>query len=438
MKFLAFKTDWNSITLFTYGLGVKSWTNGDLVMYVMSASGKDLRSKRRTGVVRTMSPIDPKRMTNILMIACEITTIRRGMQRILLASAGKLVCGIPDSFRLVWILKLLSWTAILRVQTKFEQIYLLEQIMKIKLGIGFICFMLMCLMSKEIKASPTDSIGTKIKKGYIFILHKVEAGQGLYSVSRRYNVPLDKIVAENPGVDQGLKVDQVLLIPTGKKAPAVNADVKKYLSEEKPKEPMNNVQRQTDSKTTFGTTHVVKKGETLYSISSMYNTKPEVLISLNNLEGSTLAIGQKLLVPGGQSSSPDEKEARLRQGEERVHGASDSLARADDGFRAVEGFRYTRKVEYVKEYDVEKISEKGTVGDLSSAEPNTRVGSHHSAAIGSTVMVLNPENKKAVFVRIIANHELGSGSDEVIKLSPSALQVLAMDKGGKIELSYAK
>lgn len=305
-----------------------------------------------------------------------------------------------------------------------------------RLGTGIICLFLISLFSSQASASPTDSIGTKIKKGYIFILHKVEAGQGLYSVSRRYNVPLEKIVAENPGTDQGLKVDQVLLIPTGKKAPTVNADVKKYLSEDKPKEPANQVKKQIGSKSTFGSTHVVEKGETLYSIARKYNTKPEVLVSLNNLEGSTLSIGQKLLVPGGQSSSPDEKEARLRQGDQQVQSPDSSMA--DDGYRSVEGYRYTKKVEYVKEYDVEKISEKGTVGDLSSAEPNTRVGSHHSASIGSTVMVLNPDNKKAVFVRIIANHELRSGSDEVIKLSPSALQVLAIEKGKKVELSYAR
>lgn len=42
--------------------------------------------------------------------------------------------------------------------------------------------------------------------------------------------------------------------------------------------------------------YIVKKGDTLYKIASLYNTTPENLKQLNNLTNDVLTIGQKLLI----------------------------------------------------------------------------------------------------------------------------------------------
>ena len=84
-----------------------------------------------------------------------------------------------------------------------------------------------------VNANPTDSIGTKVKNGKIFIMHKVEKAQGLFSISRRYNVPLNDIIEANPGSDKSLQVDQILLIPTGKDAPKEEQKVKEYFQSDK-------------------------------------------------------------------------------------------------------------------------------------------------------------------------------------------------------------
>ena len=44
------------------------------------------------------------------------------------------------------------------------------------------------LCSFSALAHKCDSIGTKVKNGKTYILHKVEKGDGLYSLSKRYNV----------------------------------------------------------------------------------------------------------------------------------------------------------------------------------------------------------------------------------------------------------
>ena len=92
---------------------------------------------------------------------------------------------------------------------------------------------------------------------------RVVKGDTLYSISKRYNVPLrDLITANNLRPPYTLSVGQVLRIPSAK-----------Y--------------------------HIVAKGDTLYSISRRYNVDMPTLSRTNNLTAPwTLHIGQKLLLPG--------------------------------------------------------------------------------------------------------------------------------------------
>lgn len=51
------------------------------------------------------------------------------------------------------------------------------------------------------------------------------------------------------------------------------------------------------------TTHVVQKGDTLYSISKKYNTTIQSIIDANKINGNDIKAGQKLIIPGAVSSS---------------------------------------------------------------------------------------------------------------------------------------
>ncbi len=53
-----------------------------------------------------------------------------------------------------------------------------------------------------------------------------------------------------------------------------------------------------------GNFHVVKAGDTLWSISRKYNTTVEELKRLNNLTSDVLSIGQKLILPGSEEVIP--------------------------------------------------------------------------------------------------------------------------------------
>ena len=96
----------------------------------------------------------------------------------------------------------------------------------------------------------------------------VSKGDTLYSISRRYNVPLrDLITANGLTPPYNLAVGQVIRIPSAK-----------Y--------------------------HIVAKGDTLYNISKRYNIDVTTLSKLNNIVPPyTLSIGQRLALPGSISST---------------------------------------------------------------------------------------------------------------------------------------
>ena len=80
--------------------------------------------------------------------------------------------------------------------------------------------------------------------GAKYRIHVVSKGETLYSLSKRYEVSIDEIMATNPALADGLKTDQMIKIP-------YNGSNER--SEKRPK-------KQFDI-------HTVKKGETIYSIS---------------------------------------------------------------------------------------------------------------------------------------------------------------------------
>ncbi|MCB9261835.1 MAG: LysM peptidoglycan-binding domain-containing protein [Flavobacteriales bacterium] len=301
-----------------------------------------------------------------------------------------------------------------------------------------------------VNANPTDSIGTKVKNGKIFIMHKVEKAQGLFSISRRYNVPLNDIIEANPGSDKSLQVDQILLIPTGKDAPKEEQKVKEYFQSDKQPAATGS---ETSAKTTFAKYHTVMQGETLYSVSVLYKTKVDILKSLNNLQSETLTVGQQLVVP----STEEEKKSfddKMVQAEKKI---DDAVAKTNQLQKATNTQTNTKsnakeisnsktstyeiKVEPMPKYNIEKVVETGVNEELKmdlSSSTNKRVCSHHAASVGSTIMITNPANNKSVFVKVVSNHSLNADKGNIILLPENVLSELGLEVGGKVETSFAR
>ena len=117
-----------------------------------------------------------------------------------------------------------------------------------------------------------------VKEGKKYYEHKVEAGNTLWGLQRMYGVPVETIVAENPSLTDGLKVDQSVFIPIIYDTEA-------------------NVETISDYK--------VQKGETMYGISKKFNTTIDRLIELNPELTEGLQKGQVIKVPGLHTDSEE-------------------------------------------------------------------------------------------------------------------------------------
>ena len=287
----------------------------------------------------------------------------------------------------------------------------------------------------------TDSIGTRVKNGITYIIHKVEKGDGLYSLSIKYNVNIKSLIDENPGSNEVIKIDQLIWIPTDAKPVLEEKVVRNFFnnthsSDETINEPKIESGNQVS---TFAIYHKVSDGETLYSIGRKYNTSVEMIKNLNNMSLDNISVGQRILVQDGQAKTvyvEDKQNDSISSKKIRPY--------KDLGFdtkvetRTLNNNDYSIKIEKLKEYDIEKVEESGMtlVGDSKLPE-NKNFALHFNAPIGQVMMVTNPKNNKTVFVKIIGNFSKLESSSEIIKLSSISASSIGIEDNDKVTLSYA-
>ncbi len=129
--------------------------------------------------------------------------------------------------------------------------------------------------------------------------HDVQRGETLYAISRMYEIPIPTIIEDNPEVDPiHLQVGQQILIR--KKDIGSEDEAGTQASWE---EYRNTLNRVTESGFRY---HIVRKGETIYSLSRRYNTSEEELSALNNgLKPNELRAGAMIKVPHESFSDRD-------------------------------------------------------------------------------------------------------------------------------------
>lgn len=188
-----------------------------------------------------------------------------------------------------------------------------------------------------------SSCVAKTAKQDPYIRHTIEKGETVYSISKKYNVTPFDIYRLNPDAKEGIKENTTLLIPksistglvlnndeeaevtTHKVAPKETlfslakqysvsvADLKEWNPEVeknglkigqelivskiyKPTSGVNTVEVQEVKSTSSVSTHVVKTGETLYSLSKKYNLSIDELKALNPKLEEGLNIGDTLII----------------------------------------------------------------------------------------------------------------------------------------------
>ncbi len=142
---------------------------------------------------------------------------------------------------------------------------------KIILSLLFVCI-------AAVGYSQPEKAKTRIVDGKEYYVHKVKRGNTVYGLHRMYDVPVNEILAANPGAADGLDVGEEILIPkaTGE-----------ALSTDAPEE--------GEIDTSKYHIHITQQGETLYSIARQYGIKGKDLVRING--DKPLSIGDKVLIP---------------------------------------------------------------------------------------------------------------------------------------------
>lgn len=145
----------------------------------------------------------------------------------------------------------------------------------------FSLILLFCVTVSSSNAQ-NEQYETVTVDGKSFYKYRVQAGEGLYAISRTFSVSVADIIRSNPGSNQGLQSGQELLIPINLNSSDLSVAA---VSQSAP----------IDQNVHFK--HTVISGETVYSISRMYNTSVEEIHRLNPGAKEGIGVGEVLTIP---------------------------------------------------------------------------------------------------------------------------------------------
>jgi len=280
-------------------------------------------------------------------------------------------------------------------------------------GIGLLslCLMLNTETQAKLTFSVIDSIGVENNSGKQVILHRLEAKESYYSLSRKYAVQPKEISSFNN--NKSLKIGDVIKIPTSRifnsaspastsSAPATAAD------------PVN------DDKSIQ---YRVGAGETLYTIAKRFQVSVAQIVQKNKLKNEQdIKAGQTIYIPQGAPTQRVEE-----QPEEPIE---IEVEVAEEKQKALPSNRY----------GLRQVDEKG-VGvwmDGLNAEGGNMLALHKTAPIGTVVKITNPMTQKTTFAKIVGKYTDNSNTrDAVIVISKATANLLGiLDKRFLINISY--
>ena len=159
--------------------------------------------------------------------------------------------------------------------------------------LSFVFLFFLLLNNIEAQTLPYETVTVE---GKSFYKYRVQSGEGLYAISRTFSVSVADIIRSNPGSNQGLQNGQELLIPVaGNIATTENDGTSSNLIPVSSATPTANQGVPVDQNINFN--HTVVSGETVYSISKMYNASVDDIYRLNPLAKEGIGVGEVLIIP---------------------------------------------------------------------------------------------------------------------------------------------
>ncbi|RDC64393.1 LysM peptidoglycan-binding domain-containing protein [Adhaeribacter pallidiroseus] len=297
-----------------------------------------------------------------------------------------------------------------------------------------------------------DSVGTVVKNGKNFIIHKVEPKETLYGLARQYGVPVTAVQQANPGLTS-LTVGQTVFVPgragtplpttTSPTATATTTATRPVTAIPEPTTPAGAASKNGQ--------HQVEARQTLYAIARLYNVSPADLKKWNNLTSDNLQEGQMLVVTppatsaGTTASNADAPETTpATTVTPSVTTAKPNPRREEPKPVALpaptkesEPAKVERTETRVSE-NLSRISESGLAEVIDKSEGSKYLALHKTAPVGTILQVKNTLNNQSVYVRVSGKLPENTDNDRVIiRLSKRAYQKLAATASRfQVEVNY--
>jgi LysM repeat protein len=334
------------------------------------------------------------------------------------------------------------------------------------------------IISWTSSGTPMDSLRMETINGKRYIIHQIDEKETLYSISRRYNVPITAILEVNPAADGGLATGQILKVPyvaKGTKAQAQAGgdrihtvaaketlfsisklydvtvdDIKSWnnlkdnslstgqqLIIKKKSTVSAEANKLPETKSLTGVHTVVAK-ESLYSISKLYGITVQQLKDWNGIQGSEVKIGQTLFIAQpmyGNKTEVKTDEYKVTEVKEPVD------TKKQEVVKPIDDPKETTITISEKVVGSDEVKEGGLAELIEGSEGNRKyLALHRTAKVGTILKVRNELNNREVFVRVAGPlPNTGVNTNVVIKISKSAYDRLgAIDHRFRVEVTYYK
>jgi LysM repeat protein len=339
-----------------------------------------------------------------------------------------------------------------------------------------------------------DSVGVERINGEVYILHKVDQGETLFALSRKYQTEVGDIRKINPSLNvDNLGIGDTLRVPLfpqhalGKKTihtvkegetlyrlsktyDASVADIRRWnalggqplaigqqiVIYHREQITAANPQGSVDEKEFV--VHQVRQGETLFAISRAYDVPVSELMRRNRLPDERIAFGQKLIIRDRELIAAPElpvsastvrtptipepnasrdNDAEEEDEEEEVYDRR--LTRSEALEQEKQRIRTIRAAEKKALSDYEKKSELGFAAAIEGGiETQKFLALHRTAPVGTIIQIRNEMNNLSVFVRVVGRLPDTGVNDKVnIRISQAAYEKLGgINERFPVEITY--
>lgn len=326
-----------------------------------------------------------------------------------------------------------------------------------------------------------DSTGTENKNGKTYVIHRVEPGQTLYAVMRKYKTTIKALKDANPGMKDNLSVGQVVRVPSQYRAAAPKVAAKEKEPEKKPESsklvldyeiqpkantpapakeeevkpkteapkaeetktaetPAEAETEKTDVKPAVSTAknglHKVEGGQSLYGIAVKYGVLMADIRRWNGLTSDQLRSGQELIVT--EATYQDYLKKNKLDSVKLTDVKKSNAEKMPPPVRAEDPTNANLPEPKIANTG-KRILETGVAEVLDGTDSNNKyLALHRTAPVGSLIQVKNVNNNQSVWVKVIGKlPDISANNRIIIKLSARAQEKLS--PGGRqfiAEISY--